>query len=76
MTAAERLANLRERNRYQGIDGRWRIRTDQCMWRCSGEGLDCSMWQCARKPGHGHEGAYCKQHAKMDDAITRLEEAR
>ena len=64
--AAERLASLRERNRYLGTNGQWYERREWCAARCSGDGLDCSIWQCSRKPGHGHEGAYCKQHAAMD----------
>lgn len=27
--------------------------------------IGCSSYQCSRKPGHGPDGLYCKQHAKQ-----------
>lgn len=43
--------------------------------RCAYEVHDCKSfysYQCCRKPGHGPDGLYCKQHAKIvernDDA--------
>ena len=51
-----------ERRRYQRNDVRY------CPDQCAYEVWDFSGWQlhqCSRKPGHGPEGLYCKQHAKM-----------
>lgn len=32
-----------------------------CAYEISSGGLP---WQCSRKPGHGPDGLYCKQHAR------------
>lgn len=37
---------------------------------CRAEACDVSGWhphQCSRKRGHGPNGEFCKQHAKMAD---------
>jgi hypothetical protein len=73
-TAAERLASLRQRNRYKGdADGQWHESLDRCAWRCAS---DRDVWQCSRNPGHGYMGAYCKQHAKADEMIDKAQGAR
>ncbi len=36
-----------------------------CAWESIGSERGALPWQCRRKPGHGPENIYCKQHAKM-----------
>ena len=33
---------------------------------CAAEIGEYIFYQCSRKPGHGPDGLYCKQHAKME----------
>lgn len=37
----------------------------KCAWRVWRTGRWSYDYQCSRKPGHGPDDLYCKQHAKM-----------
>lgn len=37
----------------------------QCAWEVHESGRGCLFYQCLRKPGHGPDALYCKQHARM-----------
>ena len=37
----------------------------QCAYEVSVPPWYFESHQCARKPGHGHNGLFCKQHAKL-----------
>ena len=45
-------------------DGR-KYQEGYCAYECAEPGRWIHFYQCSRKNGHGPEGLYCKQHAKM-----------
>jgi len=58
-----------------------RYKYNRCSWnrsgtpyneaRCAYEVIDLTTHQCSRKPVHGPDGLYCKQHAKMVAPCTK-----
>lgn len=41
-----------------------KYRPEHCAESVHERGRGCQLYQCQRKPGHGPEGLYCKQHAQ------------
>jgi len=56
-TRAEAKGWRYERPPYTDVYHAW-----MCAWSTSDHGR---AYQCSRDPGHGPEGLWCKQHAKM-----------
>ena len=45
-----------------------------CAAKVWGIGTRFLPYQCCRKPGHGPDGLYCKQHARMVERLDRAKE--
>ena len=63
--------NLEEAKRYRynkwaGNPQGWAYDTERCAWHVFSE--RGNSYQCLRKPGHGTDGIFCKQHARMREA--------
>lgn len=56
-------------NRWSGNPNGNKFDPAQCAEEVSRDWL---MYQCCKKPGHGPDGLYCKQHGKKADAYAAL----
>lgn len=60
--------NLEEAKKYRY--GVWSLRhyvPDICAEEIR-DGIDCDSRQCTRKPGHGPDKIFCKQHARIRES--------
>ena len=66
------IAAARER-RYGRSDGWYtpsRYKPLHCAWEVSEPPYYLDSHQCSRSTGHGPDGLYCKQHARMVERVT------
>ena len=57
-------ARVKRYGAWAGCQKGQRYDSDRCAEEVWGGGSHIP-YQCSRKPGHGPDGLYCKQHAKM-----------
>ena len=68
LTSAD--ASTRTYGRDTGLYHAAKYTPTRCAYSVSGPSYYISSHQCSKKPGHGPDGLYCKQHAKRIQGDT------